>query len=416
MFAQVVIKDEITLYETENPDEETLSMPFYGRAHGSVNSGAIVNGYLRKVVIEAGGQIVVKQCPCGSFCQFISHGWTINNLPASTPVMVTVYSHCENGQFVEAATQLIDLGNNEYEIKAFNPNYEQWFLATTLKFTHTTPPLCCLSERSCVDECEQPFNPPALNIYPISDPDRCNDPVTDIAAGVFTPHYWNLRDDEEVTLTPCQDPMTGDVKFKYATNQTNSIDLPFNLELCPDRIAYLNLTRIDDEQEFEDYLTKNISTTEPQEACTLRQWILRHRGIDSNGDQTGGEILFQDGIWLTASTQAHEDEHKRDYEKELNDAKSIIFDKFYHTYSITCSTYSADPGNAEIIATGDFMAALRNFSDAAKNNYDTKLNEVELNGRDEVQKAIIPYLEKLDTFIKVVFGVQTYEDILQYCK
>jgi hypothetical protein len=265
-------------------------------------------------------------------------------------------------------------------------------------------PLVC----GTLNLCSQPFNPPELNIDNIPNPDICKEITDDIPAGAFKGLYWELREGEEFVLTPCQDQMTGNIKFKYATNFTTSIDVTYNLELCPDRIAYLNLTRIDGHQEFSDYLT---GISDKYKACELRTWIIRHSGIDANGNQTGGEILFQNGIWLTASTLAHEEQHRLDYEKELNDAKNI-FDQFYIDYSISCSTYLADPENAELVASNQYLGKLYEFSDFAQFNYEDKLNEVELNGRSPVQESINLYLESLDKFIKFRFGSKVLKEIL----
>jgi len=44
------------------------------------------------------------------------------------------------------------------------------------------------------------------------------------------------------------------------------------------------------------------------------------------------------------------------------------------------------------------------------------LDEIELNGRPDVQEAIMPYLNALDGYIKInPLLKQSYKDILQYC-
>ncbi len=211
--------------------------------------------------------------------------------------------------------------------------------------------------------------------------------------------------------------MTGKVKFKYATNFSQEIDLPYNLEICPDNVAQYNPTRIDNLQEFEAIYLDNISTTDPSEACQLRGSIIRQQGINANGEQTGTQMFFQDGIWLTAITLAHEEQHKTDYEKELKGPDAInIFYNYYNDYSIPCSTYLADPENAELIAENSYMAKLLQFSDKAKNEYDNKLNDFELHGRREVQASAIPYFDRLDEFIVDKFGETVYEQIKNTCK
>jgi hypothetical protein len=353
--------------------------------------------------------------------------WVFNEIPAISDVELRVLQ-CQqvapqpppNGtcDWIELAVDLVEYPPIENRWKILvDVNYPtappSWRYSGFITFTATTPPACCpLTDGPCAPLCEQPFEPPDTNIYRIPDASRCNDTtVKDIPAGVFTPHYWGLGDGEEVIATPCQDPMTGNIKFKFATNQRTSIDLPYNLELCPDRIAYLNLTRIDSEEEFDIYLEDSIDTKE--KACTLRQWILNHKGFDK-GKQTGGEIHSQNGIWITASTLAHEYEHERDYEKALRE-KINIFYKYYDNYSIECSTYVQDTENAKTIAGNNFKAQLFEFSYAARSYYESNLDEVELNGRDTVQEAIEPYLTMLHDFIEDEFGAAALEEIKDYC-
>ena len=142
-FAQVVIRDEIVLEEPNSPDAEFLEMPFYGRVSGGVNWGGIWWGWLKKVVIEAGGQVESRSCtnPCNA-CYISNSAWVIRDLPKGTMVKVTVYSHCVNGELVEAETRLVNTGTNEYNIEYYHPSHQQWFGATSLKFTATTPPGC----------------------------------------------------------------------------------------------------------------------------------------------------------------------------------------------------------------------------------------------------------------------------------
>jgi hypothetical protein len=308
ILAQVVIQDEIVLYETENPDEETLTMPFYGRAHGSVNSGAIVNGYLRKVVIEAGGQIEVRECPCVSFCQSISHGWTINNLPASTPVNVTVYSHCVNGQFVEAATELIDLGNNEYEIKAFNPNYGQWFLATTLEFSATSPPACFSCSESRDESCEECIDPtnllPEINLVQVPTGTDGLDPCAedDSTLGALKISNNGLLNYNFV-LNACYNTQLQRWWFSIEGNELN---FKYVLDYCYQNITNLGATLINSYENF------------PQGyGCNS---ILK----DINTFYTYGAIP-QGGYILKSMIEAHELRHLLDLTLLTQIQKEVLF-------------------------------------------------------------------------------------------
>lgn len=331
MYSQVVIKDEImldeTLIEIKQSEIAGLTMPFYGRVYSQIpcqwnhwTSGAI------KITRIAGGQTDLSGCydyVCGGggWCACTAGTRAVNfyNVPQGSEIIVEIQrcfdpppSPPYDPSWHEVPLGFTYVGNNRYDLYGQDLSDGSWDYIGYFRFYPTTPPACCpLTDGPCAPLCEQPFVPPDTNIYRIPDPSRCNDTVKDIPAGVFTPHYWGLGDGEEVIATPCQDPMTGNIKFKFSTNYRTTIDLPYNLELCPDRIEYLSLTRIDSEEEFEDYLINNVSNE--NDACTIRQLILNHKGFDSQGNQTGGEILSPNGIWITASTLAHEYEHERDY-------------------------------------------------------------------------------------------------------
>lgn len=60
IFSQVVIKDEIVLDEDDSPDAETLTMPFYGKIIGYVNSNCYEYCGLKLVTIKANGQLVER--------------------------------------------------------------------------------------------------------------------------------------------------------------------------------------------------------------------------------------------------------------------------------------------------------------------------------------------------------------------
>jgi hypothetical protein len=410
---------------------ETLQTPFYGNVSiRFVAPGLKMRAYFTvdgqtKFLNEINGK--TNECSCGyPNWNLGTVNWVFNEIPAISDVELQVLQ-CQqvapqpppNGtcDWIELAVDLVEYPPIENRWKILiDVNYPtappSWRYSGFITFTATTPPACCpLTDGPCAPVCDQPFDPPDTNIYREPDPNICNETM-DLASGAFKGLYWELREGEEIIVTPCQDPMTGEIKFKFATNFTTELDLPYNLELCPDRIAHLNLTRIDNEQEFSDYLSDSISTEDPQESCTLRQLILRHQGYDEDGNQTGTEIMSSGGIWLTAHTLAHEEEHKCDYKDELVLAKEK-FDIFYCSYSIPCSTYVIDSGLAKINASTIYLEALYDFSDQAKSEYNRKINEVEVNGRDAVLKSIDRYIVLLDEFIIEEFGNSIYNDILE---
>ena len=116
-FAQIVIKDEIVLDEDDSPDAETLTMPFYGKVTGCVNSYCYDWCGLKLVTIEANGQIVEKGWySCGG--GWVYCPWGILNLPAGTPVEIKVYT-CVNNVFTEAQT-VLQTGTNQYKVRFYS--------------------------------------------------------------------------------------------------------------------------------------------------------------------------------------------------------------------------------------------------------------------------------------------------------
>jgi hypothetical protein len=423
IYSQVVIKDEIVLDEIM-PDAVTLSTvtPAYGR----LDLWYVINPtyYRSKVTAQIGDLAVfvygqTYDCPGsgGNTGDYVHMHWF--DIPAGTTINMEVLT-CINEQWANcpvsfgAWEQDGDFYYLDYTVQYGGNNNESRILETNhLRIWAYLPPQCCLLESPCVNLCQEPFESPDLDIHPESDPNICNE-ISDPAAGAFKGLYWNLRDGEALIVEPCQRPSTGEIKFVYATNFTTNIYLPYNLELCPDKIAYKNLRRIDDMSSFENYLSEIRQTISLEQACTIRGWIIDHKGIDENGNQTEYEFLSQDGIWLTAHTLAHEEEHRRDYENELNNAKNIFYE-FFSNYSVTCSTYKSDPENAKLVAEGWYKSKLKDFSNQAQLEYDTKLNEVEVNGRPDVLDSITPYLSEFDKFCRKKWGEDTYWNTIKLC-
>lgn len=423
IFSQVVIKDEIVLDEIV-PEAVTSSTvtPAYGRLDFWY---VISPTYYRSKVTAQIGDLMVPvygqsyDCPGsgGNTGDYVHMHWF--DIPAGTPISMEVLT-CIDEQWVNCSVsfgaweQDGDFYHLDYTVQYSSENNESRILETNhLRVWNYLPAQCCQLESPCVNLCPEPFNLPALVITKESDPDICNE-VSDPAAGAFKGLYWNLRDGEELIVEPCQSPSTGEIKFIYATNLTTNIYLPYNLELCPDKIASLNLIRIDNMDSFLTYLAEIRDDITLLEACNIRIQIIGHKGIDENENQTEYEFFSQDGIWLTAHTLAHEEEHRRDYEKEINNAKHIFYE-FYNNYSVPCSTYKADPNNAKLVAGGWYKSKLTDFSNEAQSEYDSKLNEVNVNGRPDVLDSITPYLSEFDKFCKKKWGDDTYWNTIILC-
>lgn len=138
--AQIKIEEEVILDSQLGIEAVPFTMPFYGKVSGCVNWGAMWWGTLKDVVITAGNQTVTRGFGCSAgytICE-----WAIQGVPLGTIVNITVYGSCDNnGNLIEAQTQLIYTGTNQYTI-----NYlDQWgnfSFATTISFIEQTPPLC----------------------------------------------------------------------------------------------------------------------------------------------------------------------------------------------------------------------------------------------------------------------------------
>lgn len=418
ILAQVIIKDEIDLTaKSDYIGTYIFTLPdCNGTVQGDMaywNAGARkkhplqINDGFEIVGIRPDGTMgAFFRCGNGNDCAYcwdniVHEVVAVNNWHSS--IIMASLSKCVNGGTPVLVPLYYESFTQDNLLKYNVINSETNLIIGTIWFE---PESC-----SGINMCQAPLTNPAINLLQIPDPNICNEITNDIPAGAFKGLYWSLREGEEFTLSTCQDQMTGNVKFIYSTNYTQDIDLPYNLELCPDRISNFNLTRIDDLEDFENYLIQ-INTEE--QACALRQMVIDFKGIDNTGQQTGGEILHQDGIWLTEHTSAHENQHKYDYEYFLTQNKKI-FSNFYMDYSVNCSTYTSDPENAKLIASNEYMMHLMQFSSMAKNEYENNLDEIDLNGRPSLIGSVEPYLDKLDNLIKLRWGWDEYKLIKNYC-
>ena len=102
VLSQVEIQEEIILDSAASIEGQTLTMPFYGNISGCVNWAAMWWGWLKDVVIEAGGQSVTMGFGCGA--GYTVCNWSIRNVSALSQVNIIVYGSCDNNEIL--------IGNN----------------------------------------------------------------------------------------------------------------------------------------------------------------------------------------------------------------------------------------------------------------------------------------------------------------
>lgn len=127
------------------------------------------------------------------------------------PVEIKVYT-CVNNVFTEAQTELQSIGANQYKVRFYSGTHEDWYDATTVTFTATTPPDC----------------PNALNNY-------CS------STTFHTPNIYMLLEEEGYAdpLLPCNVGVVGRLTGEYIPEHSqrltnrhlfneNSFDACFN--------------------------------------------------------------------------------------------------------------------------------------------------------------------------------------------
>ncbi len=387
-----------------------LIMPFYGEVLEKTLCGQVLVGSrTHKELIIAGVSYPFGSCaniPCPIISCSCAGIWELSgwHIALEGGEINTFFRKCIEGEWVELQHYFQEIlpanveilpedADKSYNIFARINENDPWTYVGIMILRPTTPPEC-----DNVSLCQQPFEPPELNIYQIPDADACNEPKNDIPSGVFRKHSWELRDGEELTLTACQDPGNGSVRFIFnGTNLSEQIYVPYKISLCPDDVAQYQLTRIDNIDQFEEHIDNPMFVL--QDYCNLRRAVLRHNGINAQGIQTGGFIPIQDQVWLTEVTEAHEQEHRADYEKYLY-REYPRFLWYQMTYWITCEQYNLDPGGAISTAVGNFRAELyTRFNTKASDNYDNSVDEIELNGRGPIVDEVQRYLDILTNYV-----------------
>ena len=297
--AQVVIQEEVVLDTQLEVESVSLTMPFYGQVSGCVNWGAIWNGGLKDVVITAGNQ--TKTMGFGCLAGYVYCTWYIQNVPLDTDVDITVYGSCEDGQLIEAETQLISTGTNEYSVEYYDI-WGNWTLATTVKFTATTPPACddgflCTTSQAL----------PEINLVQrengFSSIDICGEP--DLMSGFLpVPAGYDYVLPYEISV--CFNSQTQLWQFSF--DNQNSILFNIIIDMCPDNITHQKAILINDYNNFP-----------PEYGCdNIIRDIKKHYEYPMKS--SGSYVL--ESIWL-----AHEERHKLHFQGVIDEILNDSFDE-----------------------------------------------------------------------------------------
>lgn len=407
MYSQVVIKDEIILYETENPDAETLTMPFYGKVSGGVNWGAIWWGWLKQVKIEAGGQVVIKSCPVTCAACYVTASWAINNLPLGTPVTVTVYSHCINGQLVEAETRLVNTGMNEYNIEYYNPNQLQWYIATSIKFIPTTPTFC-----GEVPECEYSslpnffFNEIESNTYTLPGTQTIVETcTTDIAGGQaggmkMTP--WHVPEGYIWNVNPCANPENGDIKFPFefiGGGNTSVVPYVYLVGLCDNNSSHQVIKSSDNMMEQMEN-----GEIESEDYCNLLHDICAHYGSDPNNPGYIPLIKFVLEDVVLSHERMHFERYEREFQGLLPQLQATV-----SGLNMSCQQFNEYPSEEEAINV--VKGWLKNIFESFGSQVEAELN---IYGRDNIEEEILTSRAQWDLIIAYYNRLTEYLG-LNYC-
>ncbi|MBI5661783.1 MAG: hypothetical protein HZC46_06530 [Ignavibacterium album] len=148
---------------------------------------------------------------------------------------------CINNQLVESETQIIQTGNNKYDIKYYS-YLGNWQLATTLEFIPTQPPGCANGEPCTDSEFKEPgIKPKSVNysnVFPQGDP--CVN--QNLLAGTI-PVYTKNEFLENYNVDACFNLQTQ--KWQFVVDNNNVLKPRIIQEICENNIANKNIILAD---------------------------------------------------------------------------------------------------------------------------------------------------------------------------
>ena len=412
LVAQVIIEEEVVLDSSLSIESQTLTIPFYGNISGCVNWAAMWWGWLKDVVIEAGGQSVTMGFGCGAGYTVCS--WSLKNISTYSPVNITVYDHCENDVLIEGQTQVIETGENQYEVQYMY--HGNWSLATTVLFSETVPPECAYICQSEINT--QMPNTIVRHIDPsVTEIEECEDkdPLDgSLVLGQFHQTFKqnessNIYDFDLNDVDACYDDQQK--KWIFGFNTPDLVSLNVVNSLCIDNILNYPAEIINDVSEI-DLLSDD-------KCDVLKRSLIAHETYPLSDK-------IKNGYVFTEILYTHENEHEKDwlaYKDKFYDDYFNIPDKILYTNCLDFSTLTD--------AKTTFLSSVKrlfwyNYYYKVLISYSTdhylllpRTEEEEefrielekkLHSRDEIQVIINKYKEKIITKCGSLLDRSSYEE------
>jgi hypothetical protein len=349
-FAQVIIKDEIVLdekniYETENPDTETLPMPFYGRVYSEIPCYTGWSGGPLIIERRAGNQSNTWVCSptfvCGSgscgcigtralnFYNVTSGAeiyFDIQRCYAPPPVPPGVY------EWYNVPLNFTYIGSNEYAIYGMDLADNSWDYIGYLKFYSETPPGNCPNAGG--NYCDSPswMQVPdvKLELNPNSNTlsKHCLENSSVLAS--FVPdrdHLTNLLDLTESNVIACYNQILQTWQF----NLDQDIKIYYQIGICSTNVSTLNLTYINS-------LSDVNSTIIPSTRCNdAKKSFDAHKDYkyDYTSRKCVGLGIPIGGYIIKEVIDEHEKQHKISFEQFMNDYK-FLWEVNINTFRASC--------------------------------------------------------------------------------
>jgi len=418
-FAQVVIKDEIVLDETEfrEVDGASVTSPFYGRIYFRKNCTNFGRG--DKAEVSAGGQswtfptgCVNFACDIGSWCFCIAGYWEFHNfldMPSGTAVTVNMqYCNGSVWEFIEIPLQFSYAGNNTYNLLAQNPEGGGWADAGFVKFFDETPPGNCPNAGGNYCDSTSWVQVPDVELVP--DPNSnvistyCSTHPNTIAAfSPATDHRTNLYDINESNVIACYNQTSQTWQF----NLDQNVKIYYQIGICSTNVSNKNLTYINDTTDIEDITSGD---------CNIALISFKaHKEYKWDAlTQTYGLNIPDDGYLIKEAILEHENQHKVRYEEFMNDYL-FLWESKINTFQAVCSTYTdifeAKKGGYKMYWDAFFGETeyTQYFYTKFNTEYQKRTglfphdkvlrgkDEKRANNKPEVQNLIEKYINKLET-------------------
>jgi len=411
-FAQVVIKDEIVLDETDLLGEGIL-MPFYGKvSEATLCQQALVGSGTRKELIIGGvshlfGSCQNLECP-GDPC-FCSAGIWENTNPGVYTALAgteinTRFTKCINGQ------QLIQLqhyfqiilpidADITYETYARINENDPWTWVGYMNFDELDP-------QGCDGLAECGYHTPEFSFIEIESPtytipgnntvvEACTTDIAGGQVGGMKMADWHVPEGYIWNLYPCANPTNGRVRFpfKFLVGGVEKDIVPYVylVSLCENNGSY----EIIDSKTHMMMLINSGQIT-GNDFCNLLHDICSSYGSDPNNPGYQPLIKFVLKEVVMAHERMHFDRYDSVFRTLLPDLHRML-----NAYEIECSTYISDPDGSKNLAKEIFTKVF----DSIINDVERELDEY---GRDIIEYEILTSKDQWDRIKPYYNALWTY--------